>query len=169
MLLYEQRLYQVMCDLIPESFANSDRPAMQHAADTWRLPYWDWAMKKPEWDTDNPDSPKNSGPNATNVKLNVPFILTQKNVEVMTATGSTSVPNPMLKFVLPNNKKHPEYKTFGSYKISEPVCNIGLIESHQIEADLTSSSTIAKLPTGIQAQPTTTTPDMSLRGSTVRK
>lgn len=114
MLLYEQRLYEVMCDLIPKTFASEDIPAMQHAADTWRLPFWDWAMKKPDWEPTNPDSPKNLGPN---VRPNVPFILTQKNLEVKTKTGATSVPNPMWKFILPLNEQYPSYKTFEAYRI----------------------------------------------------
>ena len=116
MLLYEQRLYEIMCQLIPKTFANSDISAMQQAADTWRLPFCDWAMKKPDWDPINPDSPQNLGPN---VSPNVPFILTQKTVQIKTKTGAASVPNPMWKFVLPSNSQHPSFKTFAAYGITD--------------------------------------------------
>ena len=105
-----------MYQLIPEIYASDDIPAMRHAADTWRLPFWDWAMKKPEWDPTNPDSPQNQGPN---VKPNVPFILTQKTLEVKSRTGATSIQNPMWKFSLPSNKEHPEFKTFKAYGIED--------------------------------------------------
>ena len=108
-LLYEQRLYETMLKLIPTTFADSDQKAMVFAAETWRLPFWDWAMKKPDWGED-PDSPKNSGPN---VGPNVPFILTQKKIEVKTKTGAALVDNPMWKFVLPDNK------IFGAHGIED--------------------------------------------------
>ena len=97
MLLYEQRLYEIMRHFIPTRFAQEDQAAMIYAAKTWRLPFWDWAMKKPDWGPD-PDSPQNQGPT---VGPNVPFIVTQKTVQVKTLTSSAFVPNPMLKFVLP--------------------------------------------------------------------
>lgn len=40
--LYEQRLYEIMLKLIPTTFALEDQPALIHAAETWRFPYWDW-------------------------------------------------------------------------------------------------------------------------------
>ena len=109
-LLYEQRLHEIMCSIIPNTFAEADHTAMFHAADTWRLPYWDWAIKKPDWDPDHPDSPKNLGPL---IGPNVPFLLTQQEVEVKTLTGVAPVANPMWKYEVPN------LKTFGIYGITD--------------------------------------------------
>jgi tyrosinase len=69
---------------------------MIKAADTWRLPYWDWAMKKPDWNPDNPDDPVNKIPGSG---PNVPFIITQEKVPVRTITGTVvPVDNPMFHF-----------------------------------------------------------------------
>ena len=64
-------------------------------------------MKKPTWNPDNPDDPKNripgSGPNG-------PFIVTQKKIPVRTRTGSAvPVDNPMFNFALPKNKNFGQY------------------------------------------------------------
>ncbi len=99
-----------MRDLIPIEFASQDQAAMFHAAETWRLPYWDWAVKKPDWDPANPDNPKNIGPL---VGLNVPYLLTQEQVYVRSRTGTAvPMPNPMWNFALPAGR------TFGSYGIT---------------------------------------------------
>jgi tyrosinase len=96
-----------MLKLIPLIFAEEDQADMIHAAETWRFPYWDWAMKKPDWHF--PDDRKKDGPN-------VPFIITVKTVEVKTKTGVTSVSNPMFQFKLPSD---PKRTTFGHYGITE--------------------------------------------------
>lgn len=117
MLLYEQRLYEIMKDVIAAgTFADADKEAMKHAANTWRLPFWDWAIKKPAWDVDNPDSPVNLAPA---VGRNCPYIVTQKKVQVKTATGVATVSNPMWKYNLPANPKFPNSKTFGDYGITD--------------------------------------------------
>jgi tyrosinase len=104
-----------MYELIPKTFANSDHEAMFLAADTWRLPFWDWAVKKPDWDVNDPESLQNKEPL---VGPNVPYIITQEFVKVKTSTGqSASVANPMWKFLLPVNVKHPEKRVFGQYGI----------------------------------------------------
>ena len=96
-----------MRDLIPETFAAEDQDEMFKAADTWRLPFWDWAMKKPTWNPDNPDDPENRIPGTG---PNVPFIVTLKKVPVRTKTGSADpVDNPMFNFALPKNKKFGDY------------------------------------------------------------
>ncbi|KAL9034629.1 MAG: hypothetical protein Q9214_006960 [Letrouitia sp. 1 TL-2023] len=112
-----------MLDLIPKTFASSDQDAMFRAAKTWRLPYWDWAMKKPAWDPLNPDSPQNLGPP---VDTNVPFLLTQKTVQVKTRTGATSVSNPLWRFVLPENKSEPDRQLFKAFGIGDISSDEGL-------------------------------------------
>lgn len=107
MLLYEQRLYEEMRNLIPDTFAAEDQDDMIKAADTWRLPFWDWAMKKPNWNPANPDDPVNKIPGSG---PNVPFIITQEKVPVRTKTGSAvPVDNPMFHFAVPGS--------FGNYGV----------------------------------------------------
>ena len=97
--------------LIKDTFVEEDHAAMYKAAETWRLPYWDWAVKKPEWDFENPDSLENTGPP---VDLNVPYLLTQKTVYVKGKTGEAEpMPNPMWSYALPDQAKN-----FGSYGIT---------------------------------------------------
>ena len=149
MLLYEQRLYEIMRELIPRTFTSDDQAAMFHAAETWRLPFWDWAMKKPAWDPTNPDSPKNRGPN---VGPNVPFLLTQKTVEVKTRTGAATAPNPMYKYILPTNKQHPERKTFKAYGIGDQQDQDGLkrVRVRRVSGDIASNFSISTLIAGQQ-------------------
>ncbi len=108
--LYEQRLYETMLELIPKEFAKEDEGAMIHAAKTWGLPYWDWAVKRPDWNPTDPDDPKNREPL---VDLNVPYILTQETVYVRGKMGTVDpMPNPMWEFMLPKGR------TFGSYGVT---------------------------------------------------
>ena len=60
MLLFEQRLYEEMRELIPDTFAESDHTDMFRAADTWRLPFWDWARRKPTWNPSDQNDPVNN-------------------------------------------------------------------------------------------------------------
>jgi len=46
MLFVEQVIYKYMKDYANSSFSGSERAAMLTAADPWRLPYRDWAVKK---------------------------------------------------------------------------------------------------------------------------
>lgn len=115
MLLYEQRLYEEMRKLIPSTFDAKDHEAMYHAADTWRLPFWDFARKKPSWDDKNPTSPKNNPENVTAADTpNVPYLLTQTHVQVRAKAvsgGLATVANPMFNFAVPKGK------VFGDYNV----------------------------------------------------
>lgn len=52
MLLFEQRMYEEMCDIVKSQFSADSKikEQMQRAADAWRLPFWDWARRRPNWD-----------------------------------------------------------------------------------------------------------------------
>jgi tyrosinase len=111
MLLFEQRLYEEMKKLIPTTFAAKYHDAMNEAADTWRLPFWDWAMKKPTWNPDNQDDPANKTPGTG---PNVPFVITQVNVPVLTSIGdATLVKNPLFNYALK------EGSSFGDYGVTD--------------------------------------------------
>lgn len=70
-------------------YPQADQARLNSAADTWRLPFWDWAAKKP-----NPSGPPS---------LNVPQIVKLPNVEVYPPQGGKkTIPNPMYKFSMPN-------------------------------------------------------------------
>ncbi|KAF2501891.1 Di-copper centre-containing protein [Lophium mytilinum] len=109
MLLFEQRLHEEMLALIPSTFAKKDQDDMIKAADTWRLPFWDWAMKKPDWNPTNPDDPVNKIPGSG---PNVPFIITQKQIPVRTKTEiAVPIDNPMFQFAVPGS--------FGNYGVKD--------------------------------------------------
>lgn len=113
MALYEQRLYEEMNSIIKNDFNvdQTEQQDMQRAADTWRLPFWDWAMKKPVWKPDDPDSVQNKTPGNG---PNVPFIITQKQIEVRSPGRKTAmVPNPMFNFALPVGQQ------FGDYDVGD--------------------------------------------------
>jgi tyrosinase len=96
-----------MLELIPTTFAVQDKDDMIRAAQTWRLPFWDWAMKKPDWH--QPANLKRYGPN-------VPYLLTVLKVQVKTKTGVADIDNPMWKFTLQPNEPN---KVFGDYGITD--------------------------------------------------
>lgn len=77
-------------EVIP-TFPAKLRAELHAAADTWRLPYWDWAMQKPDWL--DPSNPARYGPN-------VPELITLPKVEVRIATGVGAMDNPVWKFAL---------------------------------------------------------------------
>lgn len=104
--LYEQRIYEIMVKLIPTTFATQDHAALYKAADTWRLPFWDCAVKRPDW-TDK-DNQSKFGPN-------VPYLLTVDKVEVLTKIGTAQVENPMWRFQVP--QMNAGKTTFGDYGV----------------------------------------------------
>ncbi|KZT33401.1 Di-copper centre-containing protein [Sistotremastrum suecicum HHB10207 ss-3] len=78
LLLYEQRLYEIMVkDIIPTLPGDRDKLIAQ--AQQWRLPYWDWAVKNAD----------------------VPDIVRSPNIQVLTSTGPTVIPNPLHAFRAP--------------------------------------------------------------------
>jgi tyrosinase len=96
-----------MIQLIPSTFATQDHAALYKAADTWRLPFWDCAVKRKDW-TD-PDNKDKYGPN-------VPYLLTIAKVEVLTKIGTAQVENPMWGFRVPT--MNAGKTTFGDYGIA---------------------------------------------------
>ncbi|KAI1662837.1 tyrosinase [Daldinia decipiens] len=82
MLLYEQRLYEIMVnEIIPEH--PRYKTEYLDAARTWRLPFWDWAK-----------NPK------------VPEIVRWKRIEITIGDDpSVIIDNPLYQFKMPNDKK----------------------------------------------------------------
>ncbi|KAJ4248435.1 hypothetical protein NW762_012772 [Fusarium torreyae] len=76
-LLFEQRLWEIMNTEILPQVPASQQPAWQEAANSWRLPYWDWAA--------NPS---------------VPAVVREANIPIVEFDGKTltSIPNPLYQF-----------------------------------------------------------------------
>ncbi|MCJ1399563.1 hypothetical protein MMC11_002765 [Xylographa trunciseda] len=87
-MLYEQRLYELMEGVITKYTAGAPtqtKSAWRDAADSWRLPYWDWA---------------------TQTTTRFPAIAREPDIEIDTpAYPSKSYRNPMYKFVMPKLEK----------------------------------------------------------------
>jgi tyrosinase len=95
-------------EIIPNQFDQSLSQELHSAADTWRLPYWDWAMQKPDWKN---KANGRRGPN-------VPQVITLPKVPVRGRTGGmVIVDNPMWKFALQNGD------TMGQHGIPDVVEN----------------------------------------------
>ncbi len=73
-------------------YPESERPDLLEAAKSWRLPYWDWAMKKrvPE--------------NPTKLEYNVPLVVLMEKVHVRLPTiiGHGDVDNAFYQFTMPD-------------------------------------------------------------------
>ncbi len=88
----QQRLHEIMVQKIIPEFDISEQEELKLAAKTWRLPYWDWAQRKPDWTA--PTDPLKYG-------NNVPYVITLPEVEIRTSTGTSTIPNPLWKFSMP--------------------------------------------------------------------
>ncbi|KAK4691376.1 hypothetical protein P7C71_g5612, partial [Lecanoromycetidae sp. Uapishka_2] len=71
-------------------FQIAERPDLYEAARTWRLPYWDWAMKKPL-----PENP-------SKMDYNVPLVVLTKEVRIRQPTilGYGPYPNAFYQFTM---------------------------------------------------------------------
>lgn len=87
----QQRMYETMINEIIPTFHESERKELKKAADLWRFPFWDWAVKKPSEDGEHPN-------------YNVPKIIRPVEVEVRTPDGSAKIPNPFHQFWMANGK-----------------------------------------------------------------
>ncbi|KZS90419.1 Di-copper centre-containing protein [Sistotremastrum niveocremeum HHB9708] len=83
--LFEQRLYEIMRDDIIPSFPQNQQADLLAAAQTWRFPYWDWAAKK--------SRPGFKAPN-----YDVPLLVKSANVDVLSSTGKQTIANPLYSF-----------------------------------------------------------------------
>lgn len=119
MLLFEQRMHEEMCDIVKSQFsADSDlEKEMQHAADTWRLPFWDWARRRPNYRGSLQDTDINLEGLLPKDGPNIPYLLTLDEVEVRTATGAVKVKNPMVAFGVDDEIKT---RDFGDYGVKYP-------------------------------------------------
>lgn len=85
-------------------YPGEDQPQLLEAAQSWRFPYWDWALKKPI-----PDCPGL-------VDYTVPIAVLQKQVKIRrpTSQGLEDFPNAFYQFTMPGNI------TMGDTSLQEP-------------------------------------------------
>ncbi|KAK0712469.1 common central domain of tyrosinase-domain-containing protein [Lasiosphaeria miniovina] len=102
MMLFEAMLHEIMIkELIPQ-LPKDERKDWTDAANTWRLPYWDWAEKKTRAGNDDPI-------------YDVPLITQDPRIAVINlkdpkgADSEYYVDNPMYKFTMPHKKAMGEY------------------------------------------------------------
>jgi len=92
MLLFEQVIYEYMRDLAETKYSGDERKAMLFAAANWRLPYWDWAEKKP---IDYKDRSKG-------VDYNLPLAFLDRDINIEGVAQQQGVPsNPLYQFTMP--------------------------------------------------------------------
>ena len=74
-----------------KNYATSERGPLEEAARAWRLPYWDWAMKKKL-----PENPQKRD-------YNVPLVVLEKDVHIRLPTGSGqgTCRNAFYQFTMP--------------------------------------------------------------------
>ncbi|MCJ1424292.1 hypothetical protein MMC29_002179 [Sticta canariensis] len=89
LLLFEQRLYQIMVDIIIPKFPVDQQDELKDAAKQWRLPFWDWASKRPV---------ENGSPD-----YDVPQLVRLESVKIRGPEGLHWVRNPLYVFKMPDN------------------------------------------------------------------
>ncbi|KAI1105912.1 Di-copper centre-containing protein [Jackrogersella minutella] len=92
LLLFEQVLFELMKEEI-KKYPQKDRPELLEAVKTWRLPFWDWAQKKPV------------GGNSKKRDYNVPLAILKKEVDIRMPTpeGHGLCQNALYQFNMPGN------------------------------------------------------------------
>jgi len=94
-------------------FPSSEQAELLEAAESWRLPYWDAAMKKPD-----PTKPPG------NRDYNVPLVFRQKEVDIrvpvpllpLPGQGQPGFPNALYQFTMPGKIRMGD-KSLGKLKI----------------------------------------------------
>ncbi|KAI4599576.1 hypothetical protein KJ359_002023 [Pestalotiopsis sp. 9143b] len=104
----QQRLWEVMKEeVLPKmSFPNADRKKQWvEAADSWRLPYWDWAARQDYID-----------------ETGLPMVFTEEQVQIEKPSSRydyENVPNPLWIFVNPMKGADGKPMPFGDPKMGE--------------------------------------------------
>ncbi|MCJ1468770.1 hypothetical protein MMC07_007400 [Pseudocyphellaria aurata] len=94
-LLYEQRIHEIMTQVIIPKYPRHRQEQLIGAANTWRLPYWDWAVMKSDA--------------SRRFNYNVPKIVRMKKIWVEGPEGPVKIDNPMYRFSMPGGKSMGEY------------------------------------------------------------
>ncbi|MCJ1266573.1 hypothetical protein MMC22_006458, partial [Lobaria immixta] len=137
-LLYEQRIHEIMTQVIIPKYPRHNQEQLTHAANTWRLPYWDWAVLK----FDARRRPT----------YNIPKIVRMKRIRLKGPEGFTCVDNPMYRFSMPGGQSMGAYgitpikeipfdqcvatSRCASYPLDPSVCIPGVEDHDQIADNL---------------------------------
>ena len=78
-------------EIIPQYTDDSNRDLWTQAAQAWRLPYWDWAIRKADKAGGSPN-------------YNIPQIFQDAQIQITVASGPIIVDNPVYRFSMPNGK-----------------------------------------------------------------
>ncbi|KAI5862472.1 common central domain of tyrosinase-domain-containing protein [Durotheca rogersii] len=85
LLLFEKRIWEHMKEIIKEWDLDEERADLWNtSADSWRLPYWDWAQKQ-----------------TYNNRFSLPFACITETVYIFLPHGPAAHPNPLWGFVNP--------------------------------------------------------------------
>ncbi|KAF7537431.1 hypothetical protein G7054_g3742 [Neopestalotiopsis clavispora] len=89
LLLWEQVIYELMKDEVKKFQGEEDQ--FLTALESWRFPYWDWALKKPLSDSTNHD-------------YNVPLVIRDMKVQIRQPGSAGLLPyiNAFYQFTMPN-------------------------------------------------------------------
>ncbi|MCJ1461686.1 hypothetical protein MMC07_000284 [Pseudocyphellaria aurata] len=93
-LLFEQRLFRIMVNSIIPKFPLDQQSYLRYAAQQWRLPFWDWASKKPVESVYDPDGHGDHD-------YDVPQLVRLESVEIRGPAGWKWVKNPLYVFRMP--------------------------------------------------------------------
>ncbi|KAK4145629.1 common central domain of tyrosinase-domain-containing protein [Dichotomopilus funicola] len=122
MALFEQVLYNITVTDILKEVPEIAHDEWKQAADTWRLPYWDWAVKKLRvWTSPNPSLP---GRFVSAEKIyDLPIIAQNPTIKVKNYANPKGrdvvINNPMYQFRMPDNNP------MGSFGIKDIRVKVG--------------------------------------------
>lgn len=85
-------MYEIIIDEVIPKFPEHEQIDLKYAAEQWRLPYWDWAMKQPIYDTD-----------PVWYDYDVPQLTRLEAVKTRVPGGLKWVKNPLYAFRMPKN------------------------------------------------------------------
>ncbi|RSL59298.1 hypothetical protein CEP53_005857 [Fusarium sp. AF-6] len=112
MLLYEQLIWKNMQKVIEEDWKldGKEKEEWLTAANSWRLPYWDWAQRQTYEGYEN--------------AFSLPYACILDHVPIYPPTGDTARPNPLVSFVNPEKDAKGEPLPFGKMPQGKEKWNI---------------------------------------------
>ncbi|KAI8674654.1 Tyrosinase [Fusarium keratoplasticum] len=102
MLLYEQIIWENMKKIIKDDWklVGEQEKEWTAAANSWRLPYWDWAQRQTYEGYEN--------------SFSLPYACILDHVPIYPPTGDTACPNPLVNFVNPEKDAKGDPLPFGN-------------------------------------------------------
>ncbi|RSL78216.1 hypothetical protein CEP51_008394 [Fusarium floridanum] len=112
MLLYEQLIWENMKKIIEEDWklVGEEKKEWLAAANSWRLPYWDWAQRQTYEGYEN--------------SFSLPYACILDHVPIYPPSGDTARPNPLVSFVNPERDTKGDPLPFGKMPQGKEKWNI---------------------------------------------